>query len=108
VEMADLKRVLAGFCIAGVIAGCAMVLPARARDDIDQVLPLADILAERADHFRFDRLSAVGQGDTRRCRPGKNSKRPCNPTKLPRLPPSCRLPGLPGGGQGRGPRHFQG
>ncbi len=40
----------------------AMVMLTLTRDNLDQVLPLADILEGRADHFSFNRLSAVGEG----------------------------------------------
>jgi selenobiotic family peptide radical SAM maturase len=40
----------------------SMVMLTLTRDNMHQVLPLADILEGRADHFSFNRLSAVGEG----------------------------------------------
>jgi len=40
----------------------SMVMLTLTRDNLDQVLPLADQLEGRADHFTFNRLSAVGEG----------------------------------------------
>jgi selenobiotic family peptide radical SAM maturase len=42
----------------------SMVMLTLTRENMDQVLPLADILEGRADHFSFNRLSAVGEGAT--------------------------------------------
>jgi len=39
-----------------------MVMLTLSRDNIDQVLPLADLLRDRADHFTFNRLATVGEG----------------------------------------------
>ncbi len=39
-----------------------MVMLTLTRDNIDQVLPLADLLRNRADFFTFNRLSTVGEG----------------------------------------------
>ena len=39
-----------------------MVMLTLTRDNLDQVLPLAELLRGRADHFTFNRLSAVGEG----------------------------------------------
>jgi selenobiotic family peptide radical SAM maturase len=40
----------------------AMVMLTLTRDNMDQVLPLAELLRERADFFTFNRLAAVGEG----------------------------------------------
>lgn len=40
-----------------------MVMLTLTRDNIDQVLPLADLLADRVDLFTFNRLAAVGEGE---------------------------------------------
>jgi len=39
-----------------------MVMLTLTRDNLDQVLPLADLLKGRADAFNFNRLAAVGEG----------------------------------------------
>jgi selenobiotic family peptide radical SAM maturase len=39
-----------------------MVMLTLTRDNMDQVLPLAGLLTDRADHFTFNRLSTVGEG----------------------------------------------
>jgi selenobiotic family peptide radical SAM maturase len=39
-----------------------MVMLTLTRDNLDQVLPLAELLSGRADHFTFNRLSTVGEG----------------------------------------------
>jgi selenobiotic family peptide radical SAM maturase len=39
-----------------------MVMLTLTRDNIDQVLPLAELLRDRADFFTFNRLSTVGEG----------------------------------------------
>ncbi len=41
---------------------CTMVMLTLTRDNIDQVLPLAEILQNRADHFTFTRLATIGEG----------------------------------------------
>lgn len=40
----------------------SMVMLTLTRDNLEQVLPLAEILRDRADLFTFNRLSAVGEG----------------------------------------------
>ena len=40
----------------------SMVMLTLTRDNLDQVLPLADLLRERTDAFNFNRLAAVGEG----------------------------------------------
>lgn len=40
----------------------SMVMLTLTRDNLDQVLPLADLLKERTDAFNFNRLAAVGEG----------------------------------------------
>ena len=50
---------LAGLRELGIYS---MVMLTLTRDNLDQVLPLADQLKGRADHFTFNRLSAVGEG----------------------------------------------
>lgn len=39
-----------------------MVMLTLTRDNLDQVLPLGDLLQDRTDYFTFNRLSAVGEG----------------------------------------------
>jgi len=39
-----------------------MVMLTLTRDNLDQVLPLSDLLKDRADFFTFNRLSTVGEG----------------------------------------------
>jgi selenobiotic family peptide radical SAM maturase len=39
-----------------------MVMLTLTRDNLDQVLPLADLLRDRTDHFTFNRLATVGEG----------------------------------------------
>jgi hypothetical protein len=39
-----------------------MVMLTLTRDNLDQVLPLAELLRDRADFFTFNRLSTVGEG----------------------------------------------
>jgi selenobiotic family peptide radical SAM maturase len=40
----------------------AMVMLTLTRDNLNQVLPLAELLRERADFFTFNRLATVGEG----------------------------------------------
>ncbi|MDY6837889.1 MAG: thio(seleno)oxazole modification radical SAM maturase SbtM [Thermodesulfobacteriota bacterium] len=40
----------------------SMVMLTLTRDNMDQVLPLAEMLRNRTDHFNFNRLSMVGEG----------------------------------------------
>lgn len=40
----------------------SMVMLTLTRDNLDQVLPLADLLKDRTDFFTFNRLSTVGEG----------------------------------------------
>jgi selenobiotic family peptide radical SAM maturase len=40
----------------------SMVMLTLTRDNVDQVLPLAETLKDLTDHFTFNRLSAVGEG----------------------------------------------
>jgi len=40
----------------------SMVMLTLTRDNMDQVLPLAELLRGRADHFNFNRLALVGEG----------------------------------------------
>jgi len=40
----------------------SMVMLTLTRDNMDQVLPLAEVLRGRTDHFNFNRLSMVGEG----------------------------------------------
>jgi selenobiotic family peptide radical SAM maturase len=40
----------------------SMVMLTLTRDNLDQILPLAQVLRERADLFTFNRLSQVGEG----------------------------------------------
>lgn len=40
----------------------SMVMLTLTRENLDQVLPLAELLKDRADHFTFNRLSTVGEG----------------------------------------------
>jgi selenobiotic family peptide radical SAM maturase len=40
----------------------SMVMLTLTRDNMDQVLPLAEMLRDRTDHFNFNRLSMVGEG----------------------------------------------
>jgi selenobiotic family peptide radical SAM maturase len=39
-----------------------MVMLTLSRDNLDQVLPLAELLRDRVDYFTFNRLSTVGEG----------------------------------------------
>ena len=41
-----------------------MVMLTLNRDNMDQVLPLADVLEDRADSFTFNRLATVGEAET--------------------------------------------
>ncbi len=50
----------------------SMVMLTLTRDNLDQVLPLADLLKRRADYFTFNRLSTVGEGANLRM-PGKKA-----------------------------------
>ncbi|MCG8614593.1 MAG: thio(seleno)oxazole modification radical SAM maturase SbtM, partial [Desulfobacterales bacterium] len=44
----------------------AMVMLTLNRDNMDQVLPLAEVLRDRADSFTFNRLALVGEGEALR------------------------------------------
>ncbi|MGD2124684.1 MAG: thio(seleno)oxazole modification radical SAM maturase SbtM [Desulfobacteraceae bacterium] len=49
----------------------AMVMLTLTKDNIDQVIPLAEILRDKADNFTFNRLSMVGEGANLRL-PGRD------------------------------------
>lgn len=40
----------------------SMVMLTLTRDNLDQILPLGELLRDRTDHFTFNRLSTVGEG----------------------------------------------
>nr|WP_319394982.1 thio(seleno)oxazole modification radical SAM maturase SbtM [uncultured Desulfobacter sp.] len=58
-----LKRSLAFLDMLGELNVYRMVMLTLTRDNIDQVLPLAELLADRVDLFTFNRLAAVGEGE---------------------------------------------
>ncbi len=56
------ERSLAFLESLGELGIYRMVMLTLTRDNLDQVLPLADLLKGRCDSFTFNRLSAVGEG----------------------------------------------
>ena len=55
-------RVLAFLDVLRQLEVASIIMLTLTRENIDQVLPLAEILRDRADGFFFNRLSAVGEG----------------------------------------------
>lgn len=56
------KRILAFLDLLRERGLYSMVMLTLTRDNLDQVLPLAELLRDRADLFTFNRLSLVGEG----------------------------------------------
>ncbi|MBI5632502.1 MAG: selenobiotic family peptide radical SAM maturase [Nitrospirae bacterium] len=59
-------RVMAFLSILREFGVYSMVMLTLTEDNVDQVIPLAEILREKTDTFNFNRLSMVGEGSTLR------------------------------------------